>query len=406
MNLIVSYFSLSIKRTLKTTLHNSTIISSMEKNQLTRQELYDLVWAEPLSQLAKKYNISDNGLRKICLRMKIPLPLYGHWQKIRYGKPVTVLKLRDNYSGKDVIILNEKGSEYNCSVSPLTVQTRIKKEIESVPDLPLRVPERLTNPDILIINTKNYFEAVSRFDRNRDSYSNYPAKNNVLNIDVSKESMPRALRLLNAVIKLLRARNHDVQIKNDKTIALIEGEEIEFRLREKNRVSVKKTVEWGTNAYESTGEFVFVIGDYIRKEIKDGVDSLETKLSTILAKLESEGKGKKECRIANELRHKEQEVQLQIERGIKERKEKESRNFKDLFSKATRLHQANIIRVYIQTIEANAIKNGNMSDELKSRISWANEKVDWYDPLINKKDSLLNDNDKKNFFKEFLKEWQ
>jgi hypothetical protein len=32
------------------------------KVTLTRKELYDLVWAEPLSKLAKKYKISDNGL--------------------------------------------------------------------------------------------------------------------------------------------------------------------------------------------------------------------------------------------------------------------------------------------------------------------------------------------------------
>ena len=36
----------------------------MEQVKLTRKELYDLVWAEPLSRLAKKYKISDNGLRK------------------------------------------------------------------------------------------------------------------------------------------------------------------------------------------------------------------------------------------------------------------------------------------------------------------------------------------------------
>jgi hypothetical protein len=46
---------------------------NMEKVTFTREELYDMVWEEPLSRLAKKYKISDNGLRKICKRMNIIL---------------------------------------------------------------------------------------------------------------------------------------------------------------------------------------------------------------------------------------------------------------------------------------------------------------------------------------------
>jgi len=65
----------------------------MEQVTLTRKELYDLVWAEPLSRLAKRYKISDNGLRKICKRMNIPIPAMGHWQKIQYNKKVTIIKL-------------------------------------------------------------------------------------------------------------------------------------------------------------------------------------------------------------------------------------------------------------------------------------------------------------------------
>jgi hypothetical protein len=50
----------------------------MEKTTFTRQELYELVWSEPLIRLSRKYNIYDNGLRKICIRMNIYLPNIGH----------------------------------------------------------------------------------------------------------------------------------------------------------------------------------------------------------------------------------------------------------------------------------------------------------------------------------------
>jgi len=39
----------------------------MDKKIYTRQELYELVWNEPLSKLAKKLNIETQYLKDICL---------------------------------------------------------------------------------------------------------------------------------------------------------------------------------------------------------------------------------------------------------------------------------------------------------------------------------------------------
>jgi hypothetical protein len=55
-----------------------------------RQELFDKVWATPLTKLAKVYGLSDVGLRKICLALDVPLPPRGYWAKLAAGK--TILK--------------------------------------------------------------------------------------------------------------------------------------------------------------------------------------------------------------------------------------------------------------------------------------------------------------------------
>lgn len=57
--------------------------------ELSRQALYDLVWATPVKTLAQRYNISDVGLRKACQRAHIPLPPAGYWAKVAAGKRVT-----------------------------------------------------------------------------------------------------------------------------------------------------------------------------------------------------------------------------------------------------------------------------------------------------------------------------
>jgi hypothetical protein len=251
----------------------------------------------------------------------------------------------------------------------------------------------------------DYYDAVRKYYKSQ--HGRYPDRNNVLSIQVQEESMPRALRLLDTIIKVLRARRHDVIADHFTTYAKIGDEHVKFRLREKQRVSDVKT-SYGGRQYESTGEFVFVIdiGSYTRKEIKDGHEPIETKISTIIAMLELEGKRMMEQRIRYEIQRKLREEQEKIERELKERQDKEAKAFKKLFLQAIRLHQTNIIRNYIQTVEADAMNKGNITEEFNQWLAWAEQKVSWYDPMVNRPDPLLNDHHKTHLFKEFLKEWQ
>jgi len=47
--------------------------------RLSRKELYELVWSEPMKILAPRFGISDVALRKACARAEIPTPGPGHW---------------------------------------------------------------------------------------------------------------------------------------------------------------------------------------------------------------------------------------------------------------------------------------------------------------------------------------
>jgi len=65
----------------------------METIELTRKELYDLVWQESLTALSKKYALTYDGLRKICKNNNIPTPQNGYWSKLKFNKPVVIEKL-------------------------------------------------------------------------------------------------------------------------------------------------------------------------------------------------------------------------------------------------------------------------------------------------------------------------
>ncbi|KAA3636067.1 MAG: hypothetical protein DWP92_10095, partial [Armatimonadetes bacterium] len=57
-----------------------------KKTPMTRQELYDLVWSEPMRKVAPRFYCSDSWLAKICRRCGVPTPPRGYWAKKEAGK--------------------------------------------------------------------------------------------------------------------------------------------------------------------------------------------------------------------------------------------------------------------------------------------------------------------------------
>ena len=55
---------------------------------LTREQLYDEVWSEPTTTLARKYGLSDVGLAKICRKLDVPVPWRGYWRQKEVGQKV------------------------------------------------------------------------------------------------------------------------------------------------------------------------------------------------------------------------------------------------------------------------------------------------------------------------------
>lgn len=112
----------------------------MNKEILTRKELYDLVWSSSLVSLSKKYSLSDNGLRKICIKMNIPLPRAGHWVKLQVGKNVPVIVLPEPYEGDTTITLSLRTDSEKTGIDTYTPLASLTKEIKTDPELSLIVP--------------------------------------------------------------------------------------------------------------------------------------------------------------------------------------------------------------------------------------------------------------------------
>lgn len=55
---------------------------------LSRKDLYQRVWAKPISVVAKEMGLSGNALSKICNRLSVPYPTRGYWAKVSAGKRI------------------------------------------------------------------------------------------------------------------------------------------------------------------------------------------------------------------------------------------------------------------------------------------------------------------------------
>jgi hypothetical protein len=361
-----------------------------------------MVWAESLSAIVKKYQLTYSELRKILAEMVIPIPENGYWSKLKFGKQVEIKPLPEDYTGKNEMELFEK--EIGDKIVSETGNNSNSVHDEGTNN-PYIVPVKLTKPDILIVNTKEYFDAGERFYWR--SGFRYPDRTDVLDIDTTQKTFPRALRIMDTLIKILRDRGHDIEIKYGKTNAMIYDQEIEIKLREKYRVVDEPRGKYDSRNLEPTGILSFIIepGHYHQKTINEGQELLEAKMETIVRKLEALGELKREEHIKNEEWHRQYQEKLRIEKEIREHKEKEISDFKIMFQRAFRLHHSNILRGYISSAENKAKESGNLSEEIRTWLNWAKEKVDWYDPLINRIDDALDDYDKTDVFKAFLKEW-
>jgi hypothetical protein len=89
----------------------TAIVNGDQRIELKREELYELVWTEPIIKLARQYGLSDRGLAKICDRMGIPVPGRGYWAKVQSGKSPPQAKLTRIKAGQQSRVVLSKNAE-------------------------------------------------------------------------------------------------------------------------------------------------------------------------------------------------------------------------------------------------------------------------------------------------------
>jgi hypothetical protein len=192
---------------------------------LTREQLYEMVWSQPVWSLAKKWGVSDVGLAKVCKRHNIPRPSLGYWAKRQAGIKVQQKPLP---KGDDERIIEISGhprdNENTNQKKPYFKVTKsLRRQLSSIV-----VSKTLTEPHALVKQTA---DILGPRPPNRIGIIE-PLRKHSLNVEVSPISLQRALRIMDALLKALEDMGGTVSLKGNSTLVSINGASVAIGIKE------------------------------------------------------------------------------------------------------------------------------------------------------------------------------
>lgn len=363
----------------------------MESVNFQREKLYEKVWTKPITELAKEYGIHAYQLTKVCEELDIPRPDSGYWSKIRHGKKVKMKPL-----------INSEKNEYRLSrdkTRPFELDKLLPQGYRDI-----IVKEQLRNPHPLVHKTHKYLKERLNEGSTGGKYGRLkPFEPGYLNISVSKDSLKRSLKILDAILKESIRQGFQVgtgtrydryytyiQVREDK--AYISLQEEGKRTKNKN-----PKYSWEEYDYYTTGKLKLMISSsfygYTSRRISDTktkvIEERLNKFFPILLEIVEEEK-------KNRINREEADRKAQVRRKIREQEEREHQaemnRRVELEQLSERFTKSEYIYQFIGKVEAE-LKHCSLSQKQNERLNdwkkWAFEHADRLNPVKQLIDELL-----------------
>ncbi len=128
------------------------------KTRFERATLYEEVWTDPVVQVARRYLMSDVGLRKICRKLGVPLPPLGYWRKVETGRMPARAPL-PRHTGPDFLESVRQTDDSPPPPSAPTPREVIEQQaFESRPENRIVTSDNLVGCHPLVTNTLRGFK--------------------------------------------------------------------------------------------------------------------------------------------------------------------------------------------------------------------------------------------------------
>lgn len=385
-------------------------------NVYDRETLYREVWKRPVTEVAKKYKVSDVAIHKVCKSLNIPTPPAGYWAKIKAGKLVskpTPLPL-GNYpkqkegirTAKDEHIKVESGNHLAFMEEAEQAVVLAVAEQLQIPDADVRLHAKIISHRKKVVGWQKELKNNEAKGWGKRNLPQAPFLANT----ISPETLPRVCRIFDVLIKAMEPLGCSL---TDQLDFIVNGETVPVTVteakdevkhiptKEENMQLLKYEEDRRRYSYASkpnirkydhpySGRICFTV--YGQKSYRDCKSySVEDKLGEIMLSLYEVSDIVRQEREAREEaeRKRQEEVRKREERRKQYNLEVERTNA--LVYAAEDYEIACKIRAYI-----NAIENSGVEDkETKAWIAWAKQKADWFDPTIARQDEYLGKRDHK-----------
>ena len=383
---------------------------------LTRRGQYDKVWNKAMRKLGPEMGISDVGLKKLCTRFEIPTPPPGYWAKVAHGKKVRKPPFVKWPEDDDP----EYGFTFPVIGGDSPPGERLAAEVKQQAE-PITVPDELVDPHPLIVATQKSLRAAGKDDEGLVT----PRAKKTLDVHVSPENIPRAMRIMDAFVKTLEARRLTVTVVSPEgdrqTAASVLQESVGFMLYEATeKVERKPTPQEREDDLYWRRESQYyrrVPSGRLGLRITSGIGwgqrgcwvddrrrKLDVQLKSVLAALHRATENiKAERREAEEQERQRQQREREQREWEAQQQEKlegirqEEERLQQLMAEADSWNRAQQLRFYLQAVRHRAsCQKGEILNEsdLHDWLRWAEQQADRLDPLTSSPPSILDEKEK------------
>lgn len=370
------------------------------REEYDRAKLLDEVWAEPVKLVAPRYGLSDVGLKKLCTRLQVPTPTRGHWAKVKAGRGIPPKPRLKDFKANPRYLLKPLVAHRPRPIEPEVVDDRLAALIafEQDPANCICVPARGTRWHPLVAATRDAFQATYK-----DSRGLPLPGGKGLNIAVSPEQRPRALRIANALVRALDKRGFVLVPGEHHLDVLMFGVCLSLSLFEATKRSdyVPTEVEraakahggwmsWPRYRYTPSGRLEIRSGGGYGGSVKDGMHHLvEEQLNKLIIWMAKRALGivrfREECARAEKLKQALRHEAL----GQKAMQDAEKEKLEGLKTDAVRWQQAQAIRAYLLALERTVSSRDGLTQDQQAYLAWGQAKANWLDPLVAELDPIL-----------------
>ncbi|XJZ27720.1 hypothetical protein ACF5W4_02410 [Bacillota bacterium Lsc_1132] len=376
-------------------------------NIYDRETLYKEVWEKPVTEVAKRYKVSDVAIHKVCKALDIPTPPAGYWAKLRAGKPVSVIPLpkSDKPSRKTGIRTGSTNQAVEEEESLAFLNEEDRSVIFAVASQILLPDEGARMHPKIIAHRK----AVAEWKKHKNSDNRVWNRRNAESVpfladSISDESLPRACRIIDALIKAMEPLGCSLTdslsfVVNGEMVSLAfsesKDEVIHIPTKEENMQLLKYEEERKRYSLASKPQIrkydhifngrltLTVNGQKSFRDCKSYV--LEDRLGDIMIEIYEAAEEIRKAREAREEAERKRQEEERRKEEFRKRYNVEVDRTLALTNLAEDYDTACKIRRYIAVVEA----LGEPDEKTAKWIEWAKAKADWYDPTVAREDEFF-----------------